>query len=141
MRPSFRFPRSHRLKRRRLIQALFNRNDESVGSLVAGGIRIQYRCVSPTDMGVEVPLQVGFAVGKSTGGAVVRNRVKRILREVYRMNQRVLVDLFSERPDVLTMMIVYRGNPADEEALRADLAGALSRLAGRFKSDSPTPPT
>ena len=92
-------------------------------------------------MGVEVSLQVGFAVGKSTGGAVVRNRVKRILREVYRMNQRVLVDLFSERPDVLTMMIVYRGNPADEEALRTDLAGALSRLAGRFKSDSPTPPT
>ena len=31
--------------------------------------------------------QVGFAAGKKLGGAVVRNRVKRILREAFRLNQ------------------------------------------------------
>lgn len=32
-------------------------------------------------------LRVGFAAGKRLGCAVVRNRVKRLLREVYRFNQ------------------------------------------------------
>lgn len=35
--------------------------------------------------------RVGFAAGKRLGGAVVRNRVKRLLREAYRLNQHRLV--------------------------------------------------
>ena len=136
MSPSFRLPRSHRLKRRRLIQPLFNRQEEGVHSLVSGSIRIQYRFVTRVATGGEAPLQVGFAVGKSSGNAVARNRLKRIMREVYRMNQHVLVDLFSERTDVLTMMIVFRGNPAAEKALREDLEGALRRLTSRFTDES-----
>ena len=43
--------------------------------------------VSPRD---DDSSKVGFAAGKKLGNAVVRNRVKRILRESYRLNQREL---------------------------------------------------
>jgi ribonuclease P protein component len=60
---------------------------------------------------------------------VERNRVRRLLREVYRVHQHTLVDLFVSRPDALIVMILFRGAPAQADAIHDDLPAAMTRLA------------
>jgi ribonuclease P protein component len=76
---------------------------------------------APGDTGV----RVGFAVNRTVGNAVVRNRVRRRLREAVRTQLGSLADNGS-------WDIVIRANPAAAEAtfdeLRGDLAGCLSPL-------------
>lgn len=93
-----------------------------------------YRVVPREQLARRVPIQVGFAPGR-IDSAVRRNRIKRVLREVYRVHQDDLVDLFARRGDALTMMIVYRGDAGEEVDLRkriaADLPPLLSALHHR----------
>ena len=127
-------PRAQRLKRRRLIRPLFDRSRNDIGSLAVGCVRLLYRVVPREMVGEEVPLQVGFALGRGIRKAVRRNRLKRVMREVYRVHQHDLVDLFSGRPDTLTLMVLYRGRTTQAAGrIRADLPEALRRLARRFQ--------
>lgn len=123
------FPRRHRLKRRRLIRALFDRSRGDVGTVAAGVVRLVFRVVRPEEAGARVPIQIGFAPGRCRT-AVARNRVRRLLREHYRTHQHLLTDLFRDRPGaVLTMMAIFRGNPARPGPIRRDLPRAMREAA------------
>ena len=72
-----RFPRSCRLTARRQFQAVY-RDGHRVGSksFTLFGI--------PTSLGY---CRLGITVTRKLGGAVRRNRIKRLMREVYRLNR------------------------------------------------------
>lgn len=124
------FPRSHRLKRRRLIRSLFDRGRSDVHTEAVGCIRLLYRVVPREATGYDVPLQIGFAPGRRTESAVQRNRIRRLLREVYRVHQHVLVDLFVQRPDALIVMALFRGDPEQADScIPRDLPRVMQRVA------------
>ncbi|WP_105012407.1 ribonuclease P protein component [Salinibacter sp. 10B] len=128
------FPRSHRLKRRRLIRSLFDRSRDDVDTVAVGCVRLLYRVVDREAIGHDVPLQVGFAPGRRVDSGVERNRVRRLLREVYRVHQHTLVDLFLRRSEALIVMILFRGAPAQaDECIEQDLPRAMQQVASRFE--------
>ena len=110
--------RSHHLKRKRFIEPLFDRSDPSTGSIASGCIRLMFRQVNPDS--ILVPFQIGVTVGKSTGTAVRRNRIKRIIWEAVRLNQKSLLEAAKMADGLLTAMLLYRGRNFDSQTITKD---------------------
>lgn len=71
--------------------------------------------------------------------SVVRNRVRRILREVYRRHHARLVDLLALAPtEMLTLGILLRAAPGPDLHARvsADLPRALDRMLGALGTEA-----
>lgn len=131
-----RFPRSYRLKRRRLIRALFDHSRTDTGTVAVGCVRLVFRVATAEEVGADVPVQIGFAPGRCPT-AVARNRVRRLLRESYRRCQHLLAPLFEERPrQVLTLMAIFRGDPEAPDAIHRDLPSALRQAARELGGSS-----
>ena len=126
-------PRSYRLKRRRLIRSLFDQERDDVQTVAEGCVRLLYRVVGRGALGHDVPLQVGFAPGPRAESGVERNRIRRLLREVYRVHQYTLVDPFVCCPEALIVMTLFRGAPEQADTcIERDLPRALRRAAASF---------
>ncbi|MEM7788547.1 MAG: ribonuclease P protein component [Bacteroidota bacterium] len=134
------FPRSRRLKRRRLLRPLFDRGRDDVGRVRAGTVQVLYRTVPRAATGLDVGLQVGFAPGRRSTN-VVRTRIRRHLRETFRQHQAPLVARVADRPDCLTLMVLFRGREDTASAdIRRDLPRALARLGDREIPPPAAPP-
>ncbi len=80
------------------------------------------------------PVQVGFAVPKKLfSSAVDRNRIKRMMREVYRKNKASIYPLLKEKEKQLALLLIYSGKsmPLYAEAERK-LTLILKRLVKVF---------
>jgi ribonuclease P protein component len=105
-------------------------------------VQVRYRVVPRAATGTGAPLQVGFAPGRRARTNVGRTRLRRLMRETYRLHQHGLLGLFDGRPDSLTAMILFRGQETTAAGdLRRDLPTALQRLEARLRADlgSPAP--
>jgi ribonuclease P protein component len=71
--------------------------------------------------------RLGLSVSRKVGGAVVRNRWKRLLREAFRTSR-------SQLPVGLDLIAIPRANrPPELKALQAELVELAGRLARRLK--------
>jgi ribonuclease P protein component len=101
-----------------------------------GGRRISTRfltvLVLPNTLGRD---RLGIVASRKIGGAVVRNRAKRRLRELFRHHDPSRSAFTQGRRGLDLVVIAKREVPgAESEALRADFGAALSRLGARARS-------
>ncbi len=107
------FPKARRLHNRREFQKVYQQ-----------GVRISGRLFSVFLLRAEDerPSRVGLTVSKKVGGAVVRNRVKRLFRETVRLNW----DLLPER----TWAVLHARPPIRDAAL-GDIQSEWRRMLRR----------
>lgn len=103
------FPRRERLTQRREYLDVYRRAKKVVGRAFIGYV------VRKEGQG----RKFGMAVSRKVGGAVVRNRVKRYIREVYRTRRKHLCDDFQ-------MVVVAR--PASASMSYSECEEALGQL-------------
>jgi ribonuclease P protein component len=83
----------------------------------------------PINHGAEFPIKVGFSVPKrNVKLAVNRNRIKRLMREVYRKNKHVFTEDLNE-PYIF--MFIYM---AKEEINYADLELSIKKVAVKLQT-------
>ncbi len=88
----------HRLKKNEDFSLVFKKGK----SFADVKLVLYYRRKNPTE-----PYRVGFSVGKKLGNAVLRNRIKRLLREVVRLNA-------DHIPDGVDLVLIARPRIIDQ---------------------------
>jgi len=83
--------------------------------IVARPVRLYY----VLEAGSSGHLQIGYTVSRNVKGAVLRNRIKRVLREAVRLHKGTLVEALRHRRHRLSAVLLYAGqNPTHRGAVR-----------------------
>ena len=117
-------PQQSRMRRAEDFRRVLRTGRRAGGSVLAGHLLLP---VGPDGASGEVlsgdPAKVGFIVSRAVGSAVVRNRVKRRLRELMRGRLAALPR---------GCLLVLRAHPAAASARQADFAADLDLVIGRL---------
>lgn len=121
----YRYPSNEKLKSRKQIQALF----EGGKHVKTEQLRLIYL---PFDIEESV-IKIGVSVSKRNFKlATDRNRVKRLMREVYRLNQHDLKNILSKS---YVMMLVYQSPKMPTfDSLNIDMQKINGLLANKLKT-------
>ena len=82
-----------------------------------------------------VPIQVAFSVPKKKfKKAVTRNKIRRLVKEAYRLHKTDLFDTVLKSEKQLSLFILYRdNNESTQKELQDKIIVALSRLENELK--------
>jgi len=118
-RQDYKLSREQRLTSSKLLKETFEQGHSIAGRLMVMWLR----------EGNDASLRLGVAVGRSIGGAVQRNRAKRRLKEVFRLNRSRLHGKYD-----IVLMARGRLNKASWDEVQLELID-LAGKAGIFKSE------
>ncbi|TNJ39517.1 ribonuclease P protein component [Chlorobaculum thiosulfatiphilum] len=119
-------PRSEIVRGKSTISRLFNKGSRLKG----GSLLLIYSSSRPVDKAGRTPVRVLFTVGKKLAPrAVDRNRIKRLMREAYRLEKNILSGMLisgsrKEQTQVI-LAFLYRG--------RADAIPSLERFRAEIR--------
>lgn len=129
--PDFHFSRSERLKSRKVIGQLFTEGQ----SFAVFPLRLVY--VKGALPEGESPVKVAFSVSKRHfKSAVNRNRIKRQMREAYRLQKNILLERLSDATGQYSWMLLYT---AKEPLPYAQIEEAMVVLIKRFLKKNHVP--
>ncbi len=106
------------LTENRVFQRLYNKGKRAV----QGSVVLYYRRIG------RQTTRLGLTVGTKIGGAVVRNRIKRRIREIYRLEEPLLKPGFD-----LVVVARSRAKTADYRTLERELKKAFA-AAGLYRT-------
>jgi len=120
------FKKEERLKSKKIIEKLFSEGD----SFLSFPLKLVYR---KTELLSKYPAQATFSVGKRNFKlAVHRNRIKRKVRESYRLRKHELYDVLGDKQLALFFVFIGKEMPTYEQVDKA-MQRSISRLIAEIK--------
>jgi ribonuclease P protein component len=117
---NYRFPKEEKLKSKKCLERLFSEG-KSVSKFP---LKLVYLA---TELPENVPIQAGVSVTKRRfKKAVTRNRIKRLMREAYRLHKN---DVFNTISTSYAFMFLYIGK---QEPTYEEIETAMVRLLEKF---------
>jgi len=124
---TFTYNKDEKLKSRKLLQQLF----ATAKSFSVFPVKVFYM---PLDVSLKKSVQAGVGVSaRNFRKAVDRNRIKRLLRECYRLNKGLLHDAVNDKQKPVAVFFLYLGKELPEYALLDEkMKLALTKLAANI---------
>lgn len=130
---SFSLKKAERLNSKKIIEKLFAEGD----SILQYPLKMVFL---KTELPLNCPVQAAFTASKKGfKRAVARNRIKRLLREAYRLNKHVIYDILEDEQLALFIIFIGKEIPkyqAVETAMKKGLNKIIKKRTEQYRAEN-----